>query len=95
MNREQASEMIDAARAVLDAQQALAQAVERKNAALVAIHESGVPKARVAQIVRDSLTWPGGFTEEEWGRLALSPGSVRLALDRPARSSSEQPSARS
>jgi hypothetical protein len=74
-----------ACRDILDLRQALLEAHARKNAALVAINEDGVPKRWVAQRAREYLLSGGDFTVLEVSHLALSPASVRLALDSPER----------
>ena len=68
-------------RRVMDAQKALEYARGQRNAALIEIHESGVPKVHVVSVARLKLL-STGFTMEEINRMALSPASVRLVLDR-------------
>jgi hypothetical protein len=69
-------------RRILDLQVALRYARSQRDAALVAIHESGVPKVHVVSVARLELL-QAGFSMEEIDRMALSPASVRLVLDRP------------
>lgn len=78
---------------LLTAKRLLAEAQDKKAAALVAINEGGCPKRQVAsRAVRHLLA--AGVTPEEIRLLGLSPGSVRLALapvrTLPTRTPSEQ-----
>lgn len=70
----------NAARRILRLRAELAEAVEQKNAALVMLHEDGVPKCHVADRAVTFLV-EHGFRQEDIAALALSPGSVRLVLD--------------
>lgn len=65
---------------VLHLQNELRRAERERDAALVAIHKSGVPKCHTAATAREYLALHG-FDARQIGRLAISRGSVRLVLD--------------
>jgi hypothetical protein len=69
-----------AAYKILHLQNELRRAEQKRNAALMDVHESGVPKCYVAAQARQYLT-DHGFDERQIKRLAISPASVRLVLD--------------
>ena len=78
--REQES-LVAAAWRVLEAEADRINAKAALQAALVALHEGGLPKCRVGTAAREELALQG-LQPHQIQTLALSDASVRLVLDR-------------
>ena len=74
--------MRDAVRAckrLLDIRESEAAARAAKDAALLAVYQSGVPRGQVGKRVRDALI-TAGWTAEAIGRVGVADGTVEVAL---------------
>lgn len=60
----------------------LNRARNARDAALVGVHQSGVRKCHMWTTVRDYLFDHGFDMKSHVGRLALSPGSIKVVLER-------------
>lgn len=85
-----ANELAEACHEIRHHQGALKRARARRNAALVDLHQGGVPKCHLAKGMRFWLS-SRGFAPEDIDSLGLSPGSMRVILDRSRSDSPEQP----
>jgi len=73
------ADAVKACKRLLDARHAEDKARAGKDAALVAVFRSGVPRGRVGQQVRDALA-AAGWTAEDIGRVGVADGTVEVAL---------------